>query len=319
MWLLTKNALLRIKKTFGRFLSLFFIVALGLGFFSGVRSTSEYMLATADKYFDEQKLFDYKVISTYGLNEDDINSLKELDDVEKVIGSYSTDVMIGSKVYKIMALEEEVNKPFFKKGKMPKKQNECLAEYGTFDIGDKVKIESESLKETEYTVVGLVETPLYIGREKGISPIGNGKLSSFIYVQKENFNLEIYTEAYILNKKTTKLNSYSEEYEEINGKLGKKLNNLKPLRETIRYEEIINKMTKEISKNEEKLAKEKTENLRKLNQAETNLLTNEKNIKNGLYKLNQSKINLINTEKEERNKIKNGWIEINKNEQQYLT
>ena len=265
MKLLIKNALLKIKGTIGRFLSLFFIIALGLGFFSGVKETSKDMYITANKYYDDNKLYDYKIVSTYGMSNDDIESLKKLENVETVEGAYFVDVLVESKVYRMHSILDNMNKFVLKEGRMPLNDNECLAENGVHKIGDTIKISSnEYLKNTEFKVVGLIESPVYIGTEKGISNIGNGKLSSFVYLNKEAFKMDFFTEAYLIGKGTSETNSYSDEYENEAKKIYDELKELKPIRETIRYEEILEEATKEITKNEDKIKNEELKNRNKL-------------------------------------------------------
>ena len=49
---LIKDNLRRIWKTRGRFLAILAIIAIGCGFFAGVKVTSPDMKATADKYYN---------------------------------------------------------------------------------------------------------------------------------------------------------------------------------------------------------------------------------------------------------------------------
>ena len=64
---LRKDFYMEIRKSLGRFLSIFFIVALGVSFFSGIRASEPDMRISGDAYFDEKNLMDIKVISTMGL------------------------------------------------------------------------------------------------------------------------------------------------------------------------------------------------------------------------------------------------------------
>lgn len=59
---LKKDFHVEIKKSLNRFLSIFFIVALGVAFFSGIQSAAPDMRATGDWYFDDSKLMDLRVI-----------------------------------------------------------------------------------------------------------------------------------------------------------------------------------------------------------------------------------------------------------------
>ena len=55
---------MEVRKSLNRFLSIFFIVALGVAFFSGIQATAPDMRATGDYYFDSNQLMDLRVIST---------------------------------------------------------------------------------------------------------------------------------------------------------------------------------------------------------------------------------------------------------------
>ena len=61
---LRKDFYMEIRKSFGRFLSIFFIVAIGTAFFSGIRAAEPDMRLSGDVYFDQSKLMDLQVIST---------------------------------------------------------------------------------------------------------------------------------------------------------------------------------------------------------------------------------------------------------------
>ena len=305
MYLFLKNSLVKIKKSFGRFLSLFFIVALGLGFFVGVRSTSENMLLTADKYYDDTKLYDYKIASTYGLTEDDITSLKNLNSVKDVIGSYSIDSLVGSEVYRFHALEDKVNLIDLKKGRLPKKNNECLAENKEYKIGDIITLNkpNEYLKENSFKVVGLVETPMYISTEKGLTSIGNGKLRSFFFIKKDAFKMDYFTDAYIIGKNTKEALSYDKEYDKRLEPILKDLKKIKPIRETLRYEEVLEDATKEIDKHENKLKQEEKINRDKLGQGKAKIEEAKIKISKGFKEIENGKTELAKKEQEGYEKI----------------
>ena len=83
---LAKDFYMEIRRSLGRFLSIFFIVAIGVAFFSGIRATEPDMRYSGDAYFDEKNLMDIEVISTMGLTEDDIEALKAVDGISEVEG-----------------------------------------------------------------------------------------------------------------------------------------------------------------------------------------------------------------------------------------
>ena len=264
------NSFRKIKNSLGRFLSLIFIVALGSAFFSGIREASMDMIKTVDEYYDSTNIMDYKIISTMGLTDGDLESIKEVADNLIVEPSYSFDIILDGDVTRIHAINDEINKVNLISGEMPD-ANECLVEEGTYNIGDKIVIESDNLKTKEYTVSGTVTSSLYMYRTKGISTVGDGKLDKYIFIPKENFDIEYYTEIYIIAKDGIDKTAYLDEYNEIISVLDSKLKELKPIRETIRYEEILAEAMKEINDAEAELNKEKSENEQKLSDAKKEL------------------------------------------------
>ena len=79
---LNTNSIRTIKKAFPRFLSLIVMSLLGVMVFVGLLATSPDMLATLDNYYDKQNVYDLKILSTMGLIEDDIESLKKIKNVK---------------------------------------------------------------------------------------------------------------------------------------------------------------------------------------------------------------------------------------------
>lgn len=308
MRLLYKLSFTKMRKNIGRFLSVLFIVALGVGFFAGLRETTPDIETTLDNYYDEHNLMDFKIVSTGGLTEDDVTSLKELKNVEKVIPSYSVDVLISGEEIRVHSIEEEINSVALKEGRMPEKNNECIADSTKYQIGDTLTITKESIEgiltTKEYKVVGLADSPLYLSRQMGIASIGTGELESFIYVPRENFNYEYYTEIYLTAKGTQGEIAYEDSYEELANILLAELEELAPIRETKRYEEILEEATIEIRKIE-------TEANEEIAKAEEELNNALQEINNGRTEIENAKTELNNTENALNKQEKNGLTEIN--------
>ena len=95
---LIKDFFVEIKNTLSRFLSILLIVALGAGFFVGVKAASPSMEYSANEFFTNNNLMDFRVVSDYGFQDDDVAALKELDGIKEVMPSYSTDLLVKSGV-----------------------------------------------------------------------------------------------------------------------------------------------------------------------------------------------------------------------------
>ena len=127
---LRKDFRMEVKKTLNRFLSIFFIVALGVAFFSGIQSAAPSMRLTGDKYFDENSLMDIRVISTLGLTKEDIDALENVEGVASVGGSYSEDVYCGEgdtrQVLHVESIASGMNQLAVTDGRIPKTAGECF-------------------------------------------------------------------------------------------------------------------------------------------------------------------------------------------------
>lgn len=291
--LLYKNTLMKIKKSFGRYISLFIIVVVGVGFFSGLKQSSPDIIFSVDKYYKECSLMDFKIVSNLGLTEEDVNSIKSLKNISNVVPSYSLDVLSEGKAVKIQAIEKSVNTVNLIKGRMPKNNTECVADSKKYKLGDKITLTNDTgnkLKNKEFTVVGTVNSPLYMSSDYGNTTIGDGKLYSFIFVNKDNFNLDAYTEIYATSANTKNVTSYSKEYDNLISSLNTELTKLKPERESARYQEIYNRANNEINLNQTKLNDEKAKGEKKLADLKSYLdaNTNKNQLDNGYSEYNKN-------------------------------
>lgn len=242
--MLLKNSLKKIKKSFGRYLSLVLIILLGVGFYTGIIVSIPNIKDVQREYYNKKNAMDIKILSTFGFNDDDVSAIKEVDDVEVAVGTYSLDTLVNDEVVRVHALEKDINNVLLIDGKLPTKNNECVADAAFYKVGDRVKIREDyatNLDILEYEVVGTIYSPLYTGNEYGSSDIGNGKLKSFIYVDKNNFNFEYYTEVFIsIDIDKDDDIPYSDDYKEEVNEVIDNLEEVKVKRLDIRTLEIVN-------------------------------------------------------------------------------
>jgi putative ABC transport system permease protein len=295
----------------------------GVGFFAGVNATSPNVVRVADNYYKSQVLMDFKLVSSMGLTNADADALEQLEGVKEAVSSYSLDAQSSKgNVIRIHALEEDVNIVNLTEGRLPKINSECVADSSMYMIGDKIEISykddiEEKLCNNEFTVVGLVNSVLYLSEEYGSTSIGNGKLHSFIFVNKTNFVLEAYTEIYLVAE-TNNAAAYSDEYKRFATLLNDELVNLKTSRENARYYEIYNKAIEEIEKNEAELNAERIKAEKEFSNAKKTLDDNAQKLQNAKDEITKNEDALeetINTKNAEFDAAKQfiayGWQEIN--------
>ncbi len=232
-----KSTLREIRDSFGRFAAIMAIVALGVGLFAGLKVTRTAMMDRVQDYFEELDFYDYRLLSNYGFDEEAVEFLeeklleegfpKESEDVEAVEGVLSFDVLYQDQageegVVKIYSLPEKVNGVVVVEGRMPAQPDECLADsslFGSDAIGSRVVLSERNEKETlehfarrEYTIVGRAQSSLYIQFERGNTSLGTGRIDGFLYLPREGFAEDYYTELYVKFREDMPL--YSDAYED---------------------------------------------------------------------------------------------------------
>ncbi len=332
---LLKDSFKEIKTSYRRFISILLMALLGVGFFSGLRAASPDMLDSIDTYYKNQNVYDIEVISTLGLTNEDKEALKQIENVEEIYGTYSKDGLIKLEdkeiVSKILCVDE-INTPILKEGNMPQNINECVVEANFLKnnnkkIGDYIEIEPEEseiksnenteyLKERNLKIVGTVESPIYISRERGTSKLGAGSINYYIYVNKDNINSEAYTEIYLKVKNSNKYQTSSNKYEEIVDETKTNIEEIKEEREQARYNELIDEANKKIQEAENEFNTEKQNGEQQLSDAEAKVQEGKNEIASGEAEIekNESKANkeFSNAEKQ----INNAKAQITANELQ---
>ncbi|MCI7760436.1 MAG: ABC transporter permease, partial [[Eubacterium] saphenum] len=240
---ITKNTLREIKGTKSRFLSIFLICVIGVGFFSGVRATCNDMKTSADDYYDKQNLFDLRAVSTFGLTDGDKTAIESvLPEDCSVYTSKYTDLAVerGDKEFLTRVyskLPDSINTPVILEGRDIENEGECLIScnmlHESISVGDTITLvdlteaEKFPLKRTEYTVVGRYNSPMYVSMsQRGSTTIGDGALDAFMIVPEDDFTADVYTEIYVHSETLRGMSSYSEEYENYRETLSDKLEEL---------------------------------------------------------------------------------------------
>ena len=220
-----KSTFREIRESLGRFLAILAIVALGVGFFAGLKVTQPAMLETAQRYFDKTSLYDYRLISTVGFSEDEVETIQKQKDVRAAEGAVTFDIICESggkeRVIKMHSITENVNRLVLVDGKLPENASECVVDSNLYDasmIGKTIKLSGdndtddlEHFSSREYKITGIVQSPLYSQFERGSTSLGNGRVSGFAYLLPEGFADDYYTEVYVKFDRDFPL--YSEEYD----------------------------------------------------------------------------------------------------------
>lgn len=241
-----------IRSSLGRYLAIFAIIALGAGLFVGLRLSRPDFLETYNNYTNKTNFYDFRLVSTLGLTDDDLAEVKKLDGVKLAEGAVGADFLFNTAdednlIMMAQSIPENVNQIKLKAGRMPEKANECLADpdmYSKDDIGSTIKLSKDNSEQTfdtfaydEYTIVGLADSVLYINMERGSSTLGNGSVKGYIYIPADGFSTDYYTDIYVCVESEGYV--YSDEYEQSTQKYVDGLEKFMSERAVIRRDAII--------------------------------------------------------------------------------
>ena len=274
--ILRKDFIIEIKKTMGRFVSIFFIVALGVAFYSGIRASEPSMRFTADQYFDDSELMDLKVMGTMGLTKADIKAIGKVSGIEAVEGGYSKDVLCpvgdNEKVVHMLSMQKNFDQVSLVEGRLPEKAGECLVDedflsYTDLKVGDTVTFHSgdgealtDSLVTDTYKIVGIGNSPLYISFGRGSSTIGTGEISGFVVVDKASFDMDVYTEAYVKVSGAEEKTAFTDEYNNLSDAAKEAVSAIEEERCAVRKQEIVDEANEKLA-DSEKTVNEKSQEL----------------------------------------------------------
>lgn len=275
-----------VEKSFYRFVSIIAIVTLGISFFAGMNATAPDMLDTARNYYESTNLMDIGVQSTVGLTQEDVDAIKSVDGVQAAVGVKSVDGYlkvngerlsdIDGSAYTVKAIAFNVtdaynyqnngeNKPDYMnrvtllEGTWPTATNECLVDESqlstpdSFEIGATVALETDGndiadkLNTTEYKIVGIIRSPLYVSYERGYTSVGSGKLGTFIYIPEECFTLDYFTSISVKLTGSENFDAYTKEYDNFVNSQKEKIEQIAQDRLSLRVQNIRSEYTSKVA------------------------------------------------------------------------
>ena len=322
--MMRRNLYRSIWKSVGRYLAIVAIIALGASMFVGLLMTKSDMVATGQVYTEQLNMFDLRLVSSYGWDLDSVEQIKEFDDVVDAEGLIYMDLVVNindstdDSVYRFYAIPETVNQIVLRGGRMPESRDECLADgYHADDsiLGTTVTISERNIEDSldsmvtrTYTVVGYMSTPLYMDMNRGTTSVGSGSIDNYLFVPREAFDVDYYTEINITIPGEYDL--YTEEYNEAMDAAAERLEPLvKPLADArvqtlkaeaeeayaeglAEYEDGL----KQLEEGKAELEKELQEAYDQLVEAEELIAENEQTIASGMQQIEDAKKELAEGE-----------------------
>ena len=302
-----KDVLRSVTHSLGRFLAIAGIVALGTGFYAGLRMTAPDMKLAADQFYDGTNLMDIRVVSTLGLTDGDLAALRGVEGVAQVMGAYETDVMAtvndeqyairvhslpaaaaesdtGDGVNAVSDAVDYLNRPVLVEGSWPVREGECVLSADKVmntptKIGDTVQITEGSqdvddvLATRTYQVVGYVHSSYYVSSTSmGTTSLGSGSVQQFMFVPESDFSKDLpYTEAFVTVAGAADEFSGSDAYFERVHEVEDRIEALAPAREQARVDGLRADAQKELDEKRADYERERADAEQQLDDAQRQL------------------------------------------------
>lgn len=273
-----KDLYRELKHSLNRYLSIMAIMALGVAFYVGVRSSEPDMQLTANHFLNTSDFMDIRIIGTLGLTEEDVQAIEAVEGIDKAEGAYYTEAFLetDTKMFQMMlySLGEKVNRVEVTQGRLPEQENECFldeyfAEQYGYQVGDTLTFSadkgaalSDVLHRDTYTVAGIGKYAEYLSWERGTVSIGTGSADGFVFLPKSVFASEAYTSIYATAENAKELNCYGKEYEELIDGVKDALKEIQEGRCELRYAEVTAPAWEELLRAEQEIADREADVLR---------------------------------------------------------
>lgn len=303
---MNKTTVREIKGSLGRYLAILAIIGLGVGFFSGLRVCKPAMVNTADDYVTENRLFDFRMVSTLGYTDENIENVRADGNVKYADGAVFADVLMNDgendRVFKVHSLTENVNLLRITDGRLPQNDRECVGDARYFSpdmIGSTLCTadydEDSILRYDSYTVVGLAYSPYYINFERGSTSLGKGTVDGFIYMNYGGFNVDYYSEIFVYSDIDGEI--YSDEYNDKIDSLTDRMTTLAEEQATVRYDGIVADAESEINEAQQEYDDGVAEYEKQKKNAENELDSAWKKIKSAQSEISSNEKKLSEAEK----------------------
>ena len=215
------DALKNIQKQIISFISILLVVTLGTAIFLVCGMTVKIMRGGLDSYYSQLDYRDLEVRSTRGMDQSDVNFVKEMDGVKNAEGYITLDMVASGSKSKdsvhVVSKTESIDRVEVISGQIPQASGECaisenLSKKIGAELGSEIKItnydgDSPYLKTDTFKVTAIIRHPSKIRAEE--------QSTTTVVIPYSDFNTDALTVAYtgILVQIKGGYYMYSKEYE----------------------------------------------------------------------------------------------------------
>ena len=327
-----KNVLRTLRSTMSRFLAIFAIVALGVGFLAGLLASPDDMRLSADAYYDDYRVYDLRILSTLGLTREDAAAVAALEGVEIVQTGKDLDAVTRTEEGDLMTARihtvqadgsSSLNGVELQEGRMPQAPGECVViQRVTFAgetewVGQTLTLEParEELPET-LTVVGVATAPLYFALEAERSQEGTGTVELPLLVTEETVDTDYETVFYVTVAGARELNAFEDGYEELVDQVRERLEEIAPERAALRADSLRAEGEEQLQKAQAEYDEKKADADRQLAEAEQQLADARQELEDGREQLDSAREEIARGEEEYRQKTEDARKQLEDGEKE---
>ncbi|WP_198301339.1 ABC transporter permease [Lachnoclostridium phytofermentans] len=307
-----KNNRREIRHTLGRYIALLVIIALGVGFFSGLKITKQAMLHTGETYVKESNMYDYRLLSTLGFTAEDIHYISNLEGVNVAAGAVNVDFITDFNdkddvVLKAHSITDDLNQITLVKGRLPEADNECVVDSIYFkedDLGKTITVSAKNEEDVkngfiyqDYTIVGLCNSVNYMYlSDRGTTKLAGGSINAFLYIPEGGFQFDYYSEIYVtLDNNQSQI--FSKDYEDTVSAMEQPLKDAIDYRADLRYQDIITEANKKIAEAQSDYDASSSEYLDEKKEAKDSLSDSKKRLEDAKTEINSNEKKLADSER----------------------
>ena len=194
-----------VRKELVAFLSIVVIGMLAALAYLSIAYAANTLKKDANSFFNDNGLWDLEVSSTLLMDDEDLEAIRALPGVgtAEAVLQTGSQLRIGRSMtdVTVMDVPEEIARPVLLSGRLPETAGECaiekkLADDGEFAVGQTISLTNrpvmgiEPLKETDFVITGIFQTPDHISYMVSVTP--------YVLVSEESFNREELQGSYMM-------------------------------------------------------------------------------------------------------------------------
>lgn len=219
-----------IASSFGRYMALLCITALGVSFFGGLKLTRQDMHETLRQYVASRHMYDLMIVGAQGISPEVVRQIRSdaqsglLPFAQDIEAQKSMDMSVrmgdAERVIRLIEMPQKLNTPSLREGDtLPAYQDgahetDSMAVWADGKLSERYGVHvsdtfyeakgrhtdannPEKDKRGAFEICGIVDSPLYIGPDRGVSELGAGVADGYFYVPAGALHLPADTAIYM--------------------------------------------------------------------------------------------------------------------------